>query len=153
VWFRGKILGAILGKTPEGLENFPSPRTWEWLSLDLYEGFDSLEDIIGLVGEEVGRKFDAFRKLKVDIDDLINNPGMFSKLDFDAKYMVPIMLANWISQHKKDFSKAFPLIDAMASDSHEFVVMLVISMKKRVAVKFLKALFAYNSTYRVVSST
>ena len=90
--------------------------------------------------------------MKIDIDDLINNPEMFSKLDFDAKYMVPIMLANWISQHKKDFSKAFPLIDAMASDSHEFVVMLVISMKKRVAVKFLKALFAYNSTYRDVLS-
>jgi len=138
--------------TAEGLENFPTPRSWTWIALDLKEGFNSLEDICGLVGEEVGRKFDAFLKLNVDIEDLIREPKVFHRLSFDAKYVVPIMLANWISQHQKSMGKAFPLIDEMTNEKHEFLVMTCVSMKKRDLVAFLKELFTYKPMYRDILS-
>jgi len=138
--------------TAEGLENFPTPRSWTWLALDLKEGFSSLEDICGLVGEEVGRKFDAFLKLNVDVEDLIREPKAFHRLNFDAKYVVPIMLANWITQNQRSMAKAFPLIDEMASEKHEFLVMTCISMKKKSLVAFLRELFAYKPLYKEVLS-
>ncbi|MEM2613248.1 MAG: hypothetical protein QXO15_03355 [Nitrososphaerota archaeon] len=137
---------------PEGLEAWASPRTWTWLALDLFEGFDSLEDICGLVGEEIGRKFHAFLQLNVDIDELINNPKKFHELSFDAKYIVPIMLASWISQHQKSMAKAFPLIDEMSSRQHEFLVIACISMSKKTLVNFLKELFNYNTKYKEILS-
>jgi len=136
---------------PEGLEGFPSPRSWMWLALDLYEGFNTLEDITGLVGEEVGRKLDAFMKIDFDIDDLIKEPERFQHLNFDAKYMVPIMLANWLADHK-DIAKAFPLIDAMADERHEFLVMVCLCMNKKALVAFLKSLFLYKTEYKDVLS-
>jgi len=141
-----------LPKTAEGLENFPTPRSWTWVALDLAEGFGSLEDFIGLLGEEVGRKFDAFLKLNVDIEDLIREPKAFHGLNFDAKYVVPIMLANWISQHQKSMVKAFPLIDEMTSEKHEFLVMTCISMRKKNLVAFLKELFVYKPIYKDILS-
>ncbi|MEM2181010.1 MAG: hypothetical protein QXP32_09385 [Nitrososphaeria archaeon] len=137
---------------PEGLEAWPSPRSWTWLSLDLAEGFNSLDDICGLVGEEVGRKLHAFLQLNVDIDDLISNPKKFHELSFDAKYIVPIMLASWISHHPKEISKTFPLIDEMSSRQHEFLVIACISMNKKVLINFLKELFNYNVKYKEVLS-
>lgn len=132
---------------PEGLEAWPSPRSWTWLALDLAEGFDSLDDICGLVGEEVGRKFHAFLQLNVDIEELIEDPKRFHGLSFDAKYMVPIMLASWISQHMKEVHKAFPLIDEMSSQQHEFLVLLCRSMRESVLGGFLKRLFNHNPKY------
>ncbi|MEM2447882.1 MAG: hypothetical protein QXT14_02890 [Candidatus Bathyarchaeia archaeon] len=128
-----------------------SSGSWTWLALDLKEGFDDLEDITGLVGEEVGRKFHAFLQLNIDIEDLIREPKKFHKLSFDGKYVVPVMLASWISQHLKSVSKAFPLIDEMASQ-HEFLVMTCISMQKKALVGFLKSLFAYNVRYKQILS-
>jgi len=75
-----------LPRTPEGLEEYPTPRTWSWLALDLYEGFNELEDICGLVGEEVGMRFHAFLKLNVDIDELIAEPKRFHVLDFLKRF-------------------------------------------------------------------
>ena len=136
---------------PEGLEGFPSHRSWSWLALDLYEGFNTLEDLTGLVGEEVGRKFDAFLKIDFDIEDLIKEPERFEHLNFDAKYMVPVMLANWIADHK-DASKAFPLIDVMSNEKHEFLVMTCLCMNKKKLVEFLKSLFLYKVEYKDVLS-
>jgi len=136
-------------KKPEGLEGFPSPRSWTWLALDLVEGFDTLEDITGLVGEEVGRKFHAFMKIDFDIEDLIREPTRFSNLNFDAKYMVPIMLGNWLG-NQKDVAKAFPLIDAMCSERHEFLVMTCWSLNQKKRVEFLKSLFLYKIEYAKV---
>jgi hypothetical protein len=141
-----------LPKTPEGLEEYPTPRTWTWLSLDLAEGFDSLEDICGLVGEEVGMKFHAFTKLDVDIEELIKNPEMFGKLELDAKYMSTFMLASWISQHIKNVERAYGLIDAMSNESREFLVMVCMSMRKGTLVRFLKQLLADRRVYLDVLS-
>jgi len=134
-----------LPERPEGLEAWPSPRSWTWLALDLHEGFDSIEDIIGLVGEEVGRKFDAFTKIDFDLDDLIKEPTRFHNLQFDAKYMVPVMLASYVNG--KNNSKAFPLVDEMCKESDEFIIMTCKCMDKGKLIGFLRSLFAYNKTY------
>lgn len=132
---------------PEGLENFPNPRSWTWLALDLYDGFDSLDDIIGLVGEEVGRKFHAFIKTEVDVEDLIKAPTMFRELSFDAKYMVPILLASWLGNSKNDVKKAFPLVDEMTNISMEFLVLTVLSMKRSKVERFISELLKHNQKY------
>lgn len=136
----------------EGLEAWPSPRSWTWLALDLVEGFDSLDDICGLVGEEVGRKLHAFLQLNVDIEELIEDPKRFHGLSFDAKYVVPIMLANWLSQNQKTMSKAFKLIDIMSAQSHEFLVMTCMSMQRKALIHFLSELFKYDTKYRGILS-
>jgi hypothetical protein len=134
--------------SPEGLEEFPTPRSWTWLALDLKEGFDSLEDICGLIGEEVGRKFDGFLKVNVDVEELIADPQRFHKLELDGKYMVPLMLASWITEHAKDQAKAYPLIDEMSSESREFLVMLCMSMNRKSLVSFLRQLFTHRPAYK-----
>jgi hypothetical protein len=61
------------------------------------------------------------------------------------------MLASWITNHK-DITKGFPLIDAMANERHEFLVMTCISMNKKALVQLLKSLFLYKSEYKDVLS-
>jgi len=99
-----------------------SGRTWTWVALDLYHGFKSVDDIVGLLGEEVGLKFYGFMKTNVDIDELIRNPAGWFKLDLDAKYMACLLLGNAISKARGRFSKFFNLIDAMASESRERLI-------------------------------
>ncbi len=138
----------MVPKTPEGLENFPTPRSWTWASLDIKGGFGALEDVCGLVGEEVGRKFRAFLDIDVDLEDLMRSPEKFGALQFDAKYAVPIMLASWIGQNPDKVEGAFPLLDAMSGERHEFTVMTCISLGKRRLLDFLKRLFAYDPKYK-----
>ena len=139
-----------LPRTPEGLEEYPTPRTWSWLALDLYEGFNELEDICGLVGEEVGMRFHAFLKLNVDIDELIAEPKRFHALELDAKYMATFMLSSWITQNFKNLAKAYPLIDEMSQESREYLVMVCMTMKKATLVKFLKQLLVDKPVYKEV---
>lgn len=140
-------------KEGEGLEPFPSPRTWTWLALDLAEGFGSVDDICGLVGTEVGYKFKSFIETKIDLDSLLDKPEQFRSLSFDSKYMVPIMLGNRISNRKFDFSRAFALFDVMAGESREFAVITLMSVGNRARLtEFLVALFAHNPDYRIAFS-
>ncbi len=62
------------------------------------------------------------------------------------------MLASWITQHAKNQSKAFQLIDEMEKERHEFLVMLCISMNKKALVPFLRELFTYNQRYKDILS-
>ena len=135
-------------KTPEGLEEYPTPRSWTWLALGLKEGFDSLEDICGFIGEEVGRKFDAFLKVNVDIDRLIDEPATFHTLSIDGKYMVSFMLASWIMQHTREWAKTYPLIDEMNKESKEYFVITCMSLKKNTLISFLRKLFEAKPSYR-----
>lgn len=136
-----------LPKEPEGLENFPTPRTWTWVALDLAVGFDEEDDIKGLLGPEVGQKFLAFLKTNVNIEELIKYPHLFRQLDLDQQYMACVMLGSWISQHKKEFNKAVDLIDVMADFSKEFLVLTCISIKRRVIVQFLQYLLKERPQY------
>lgn len=136
-----------LPKEPEGFENFPTPRTWSWLALDLAQGFDSLEDIIGLVGEEVGRKFQAFLKYQLNIEDYIKDPKKFHELEFDAKYMAVALLSSWITGHKKKMEEAFPLIDEMTKEKHEYLILLCMTFNNRFLESFIQKLTQYNQKY------
>lgn len=131
----------------EGLDEFPTPRSWTWVALDLIHGFDSLDDIIGLVGEEAGRKFHAFSKVKVFLEDLLKSPEKFHDLSFDGKYMVPILLASWIDKKAKPTDKSFkaineclPLIDHMCSERGEFLMMTCVATPKKKLLPFLTEL-------------
>lgn len=112
----------------EGIESFPTPRNWTWLALDLFDGFDSEDDIIGLLGEEVGRKFIGFLKVSVPLEELLDEPEKFHGLSFDAKYMVPVMLASHISEKPRD-AKAIRLAVEMSKESAEFLLLLLSSLK------------------------
>jgi len=139
-------------KRRETLDPYPVPRTWTWLALELHEGFDSPDDIDGYVGAEVGAKFRAFLKTRVNIDELVAAPRKFHELDFDAKYMAAIMLASWLSKHAKTMQKAFPLIDEMTSERTEFLVITCTSMKRNKLLKFLEQLIKYQPEYRKILS-
>lgn len=145
--FRNEGYFLMVPKTGEGLEQFPTPRSWTALALDLYNGLDSIEDIIGLVGSEVGRKFKAFLDLKVDFSDLLENPSKFSGLSLDTKYVVCLMLANWLSNKRNPIEKSFPLIDAMAAESREYIVFTGMCLNYNRRVEFYSKLFAYRREY------
>ena len=149
-------------KVTETLDPYPTPRTWTALAALMAKGINDKETIRGLVGYEVGTKFDAFLKVRVDINELINNPEVFHELEFDAKYMVSVMLASWISQHIKNAAKAFPLIDEMSKEkrerlicyilAREFLVLTCMSISRKNLVQFLRQLFTYNPMYKDVLS-
>jgi len=139
-------------ETVEGTENFPTPRVWTWVALDMKNGFDSVDDINGLIGKEMGLKFRAFLKTKVDLDNLIANPENFNNLGLDAQYMAAMMLASWISKRatekkKKDIKKCFGLIDIMSSRSREFIVLTCTLMLGSKLLIFMKELLKYNPEY------
>jgi len=93
-------------------------------------------------------RFHAFLKLNVDIDELIAEPKRFHVLELDAKYMATFMLSSWIVQNFKNLAKAYPLIDEMSSESHEYLVMVCKTMKKTSAARFLSQLLNDKPMYR-----
>jgi len=125
----------------ETLINYPTPRTWTFLSLLLRTVGENDDMIIGLLGEEVGQKFRAFIRTKVDINDLISHPEKFLGLNIDQQYMGTMMLATWLSKHTKQWSKAFKLISTMASVSRDLIVLLALLIPtKAMLTKLLTAL-------------
>ncbi len=140
-------------RDPEVEHNFPSPRSWSILSTLLKRGIREYEVIEGLLGPEVAGKFRAFMSINVDIEELIREPEKWKDLvKLDAKYMACLMLANWIEKHRKDIEKAFPLIDRMTGERHEYLVFTAKVLSSRVRVEFLQRLFRYNSNYQRILS-
>lgn len=115
-------------------------------------GIEDEDTIIGLLGGEVGQLFIGFLKTNVDIDELINKPEMFPTLDRDSQYIAAILLANWITMHKKAGEKALPLINAMCKVSHEFLVLTSMSLKRNERVEFFKLLFSHDSKFGSIIS-
>jgi len=106
----------------ETLDPHPTHRTWTSLATLMARGIQDKDTIKGLIGYEVGTKFDAFLKVRVDINELIREPQLFHELEFDAKYMVSVMLASWISKHINSPTKVFPLIDEMSEEKRERLI-------------------------------
>jgi len=132
--------------TPEGLEQFPTPRSWTWVALDMYRGFDSIEDLVGLLGKEVGHKFYAFTQVNVDLETMIDNPEKFTDLPFDAKYMVSFMLATYLNS-KKNIDDTLPLIDQMFNVSGEYVVVMVTSLNRKISEQLIYKLVEHDQKY------
>ncbi|MFP3909305.1 MAG: hypothetical protein ACOC5L_04955 [Halobacteriota archaeon] len=131
----------------ETLEGFPTPRAWTHLSLLMHKGVNDRDTLSGLLGNEVGEKLNIFLMTNVDIEELIERPEKFHGLNLDGKYMGTVMLASWIS-NSEDLSRTFDLIDAMSSESREYLVTVCICLKREKLVKFLTQLFQYNPRYR-----
>jgi len=142
-----------LPRDNETLEQYGNPFSWERLGVDLYEGFDTLDDIIGWVGGELGQKFYAFRKVKVDIEDLIRKPELFNTLDLDGQYMAVTMLASWLTDKAKkknaarQIAKSFPLIDQICEISRDLLVVCCMMLNKKTLTTFLRELFKWNKDY------
>jgi hypothetical protein len=134
-------------KRPETLEAYPTPRSWTRLALELAEGFDSDDDICGLIGYDVGQRFQAFLKVKVDLEELLKEPEGFLRLGLDGKYMACVLLGSWAEKNMRSVGRAFPLIDAMAGESREYLVVTCLSMSRRGLVEFLRRLFGHNRAY------
>ena len=139
-----------LPREPEVERNFPTPRSWSILSVLLSKGINNPEVIEGLLGPEIGGKFIAFTKIKVDINELIREPSRFSELDIDAKYMTCLMLASWIAKHRKNMKVTFDLVDTMTNDRHEYLVFTAKVMKRALLIQFLQELFKYNRAYETI---
>jgi hypothetical protein len=110
---------------PEGLENFPSPRSWTNLALKSYKiNDDRLLPVIaaGCVGKEEAGKFVAFVKTNVPtIEDLLEKPALWDSLDLQGKYLVTSAMANKIMTllKNKKFDKVLDHVE------NEFIVIML----------------------------
>lgn len=126
---------------PETLRNYPTPRSWTKLALLLKRGFDSPEIIEGLIGPEVGARFRAFIKSRVDLDSLIAKPELWNTLKLDQKYMAALMLSTWATKNMKSIKKVMPLLRVMASDSMEYVIVTLLYTPKAARDRLLERIF------------
>ena len=110
---------------PEGLENFPSPRSWTNLAIKLHKVKNEriiVQIAAGCVGKEEAGKFVAFTKTNVPtIDDLLNKPQLWDSLDLQGKYLISTVIADKIAKLTKDkrFDK---LLNKM---ENEFVILTI----------------------------
>jgi len=126
---------------PETVQNFPTHRTWTRAAVLSYYGPCDFE---GLLGPEVGQKFEAFCKVNVNIEEIIETPERWNSLELDAKYMACAMLASWLDQQKKDVTKALSLIDVITSDSREYFALVCNSVKTSTLSKLILALLSHD---------
>jgi len=111
---------------PEGLEEFPTPRSWEWVARNLAAGGGE-EDVVGLLGQEVGHKLQGFLEASVDLEELLRKPQMWAKLNVEARYIALAMLSSSINEEKVSFEKAAALTDVVED---EYVVLLTTLVSK-----------------------
>ncbi len=108
-------------KETETIAGFASPRSWSALAL-LLPRMKMGEWMAGLVGPELAQKFRAFLGLKVDLEQLLADPGSFSKLTVDEKYIACLMLAAALT--KKGRERALPLLRHLVKEGREWLVTL-----------------------------
>jgi len=137
-------------KTQEGLEEFPTPRSWTRLSRLMWAGVQSNEVITGSIGHEAGIRFISFMKVNIDIEELISNPETFDSLSLDAKYMASFMLAAWCSRNSEQVNKVLKLVDRMAKFSKEFITLTCTNLTRDKLVIFIKELIKHNVNYERV---
>lgn len=106
-----------------GTDAYPCRRSQTKIARLLHLGFNDQDTIIGAIGQNAGAKLKAFLELTVDIDDLIERPESFKTLKEDAKFLATTMIANKILE-SKTMQPFVKLIDVMATDSLEFLMMI-----------------------------
>ena len=121
---------------PEGLEEFPTPRSWEWVALQLALGGGE-EDIIGLLGQETGHKLMGFLEAHVDLEELLRKPQSWTKLNVEAKYIALAMLSSSINEDKVPFEKAAALADVIEDEYVVLLTTLVSKDKKEAWIAYL----------------
>jgi len=121
---------------PEGLEEFPSPRTWDWVARNLAAGADE-EDVTGLLGQEVGHKLMGFLEAHVDLEELLRNPKMWAKLNVEAKYIALALLSSAINEEKVPFERAAMLTDVIEDEYVVLLTTMISKNKKEAWITFL----------------
>jgi DNA polymerase III delta prime subunit len=121
---------------PEGLEEFPTPRSWEWVALNL-QGGATEEDLTGLLGQEVGHKLMGFIEVNVDLDELLRKPQMWTKLNVEARYIALAMLSSSINEDKMSYDKVMPLLNVMEDEYVVLLTTLISKSKKEAWIAYL----------------
>jgi hypothetical protein len=143
-----KLCGAYLKVYPEDLikppqndfDNYPTPRSWTQLALRLYElkkdrvEVDEFieEVVIGSIGKEVGSKFLALYRTKIDVEsalrELEDSPEKFDEYSVNAKILIASALSQRpVEELKKRYSK---LLDHLLNKHREFLVIVIVMMSK-----------------------
>jgi len=129
-------------KEGETLTQFPTHRSWTKLALELRNTRNSIEEVAeAFVGPEVGQKFAAFLRVKVDIEQLIENPDIWDRQNLDQRYMLCLELATWLSRAKeKDLPKVLPVFDKI-SERRQFPVLVFMCLPQSKLEKLFSVLF------------
>jgi len=135
---------------PETLSNYPTPRTWTNLALELQDTPAKFlrEKVCGYIGKAVGGKLAAFLESNIpDLEELLRNPAKFKELTLDSQYMAIVMLASYVDQEEKvSVSDLLRFLDVTVDVQGDFVVLFLLSVrnkKKRTAI--------YNKIYEAKS--
>jgi hypothetical protein len=118
----------------ETLENYPTPRTWTNLALELKDTPTQFlrEKIYGYVGKAVGGKLYAFITTPTpEPEELLNNPNMFKELGLDAKYLAIISVAEYYKRNeaKRELAKkVLDFLDVVANVQQDFIMLFLIAL-------------------------
>jgi len=149
--FEGEGYILKVPRQPECLDNYPTPRTWTKLATIMYKWKKAPRYLIeGLIGPEIGQKFWAFSKTRIDLKEYLQRPMRFLELKEDQRFMLCLLLATWIKKHIKDVSEAFSLLDVMRNCRREYLVVTALCLKQSHRPNFLIQLFKYNDQYREI---
>lgn len=125
----------VTPREPETLENYPTPRTWTWLSLELPKTPAKYlrEKAVGYLGAEAASRFIAFINNPIpEPEELIRNPMIFYDLTLDAKYVATVMVASHFDQNKKmPAQDILRFTDVISEVQHEFAILFLLSLKDR----------------------
>jgi len=105
----------------EGLEGYPTPRSWEWAAL-LPEGAPAWR-YIALLGREVGLKLSKFISVRVDIIALLKSPAKWRGLGLEEHYMALSEIAEKLRTGDLKPDDVVPLLSVLED---EFVVVLLV---------------------------
>ena len=140
-----------LPQETETLENYPTPRSWTRLALMLGSNYTdkySSEELkmlcTGFLGSEVGLKVAKFLEKHVpSIDELLQEPEKFTRLDLDVKYTFVILYGVYLNEN---FDKIFitdrsgkylmkseheKLINVIINDSEELLLVMIESSSSK----------------------
>lgn len=143
-------------ENPEGLEEFPTPRSWDFLASDLARGLAAPENAPEYLGQEVGLKFQGFLRNQVDVKALLKEPARWGELSVDQKYLAVVMLANELANKSIKPGEIMPLTDIILEESAEYVVLLVIALphpiKDEVALELVRHSNKYLRAFKATAN-
>ena len=142
-----KLCAAYLKVYPEDLikppqndfDNYPTPRSWTQLALKLYElEKDRVDEsfieevVVGSVGKEVGSKFLALYRARVDVESALReleaNPEKFDEYNVNTKILIASALSQRpLEEIKRRYSK---LLEHLLNKHREFLVIMIVMMSK-----------------------
>jgi hypothetical protein len=134
----------LLKPPSDDWSNFPCPRNWTELALQLYElkkngaSEDFIEEvIIGRLGREVGTKFAAFLRERLtpeEMERLARRPETFFELSVSKKILAVYSLAS--APVEDLLSKYDALIELIAQRDSELFVLLLRMMDNKKRLKY-----------------